>query len=63
MALFSDDSLHMEMQSKGSFWLQKNFYGVDISALYPQAVNSYFSQVSFCTGARGEVSQVLYLWS
>ena len=56
VALFSDDALHMEMQSKSTFWLQRNFYGVDISSLYPHSVNDYFSQVSKHTTHRSSTS-------
>ncbi|GFH20087.1 uncharacterized protein HaLaN_17156, partial [Haematococcus lacustris] len=45
VAAFSDEVLHLEMCSKGHFWCQNQFFGVDLSPLYSQAVDSYFSQV------------------
>ncbi|GFH32903.1 methyltransf_25 domain-containing protein, partial [Haematococcus lacustris] len=39
------------MCSKGHFWCQNQFFGVDLSPLYSQAVDSYFSQVLVSTCA------------
>lgn len=44
-ALFSDSFLFMEVQTKASFWLQQNYFGVDITRLHTPATNGYFSQV------------------
>mmetsp|Transcript_3043 Transcript_3043/g.7591 ORF Transcript_3043/g.7591 Transcript_3043/m.7591 type:complete len:571 (-) Transcript_3043:541-2253(-) len=44
-AAFSDEVLHAEVATKAVFWTQNNFYGVDVTPLYPSAVDSYFGQV------------------
>ena len=45
VAPFSDEPLFQELTAKAAFWLQPNFYGVDISALHAAALKDYFSQV------------------
>ena len=45
MALFSDDNLYQEILSKATFWLQQNFYGVNLTSLHTEALNQYFTQV------------------
>ncbi|KAG1670298.1 hypothetical protein FOA52_003648 [Chlamydomonas sp. UWO 241] len=44
-AAFSDDVLYNEVLSKSFFWMQPNFYGVDITSLQADAMDSYFAQV------------------
>ena len=46
VAPFSDEALFQELNAKAAFWLQPDFYGVDISVLHSAAVKDYFSQVS-----------------
>ena len=46
VAPFSDEALYSELQGKAAFWLQPDFYGVDISCLHAAALKDYFSQVS-----------------
>ena len=43
LAPFSDAPLWSETMAKARFWLQEDFYGVDISALYAQAREEVFS--------------------
>ena len=45
MALFSDEVLYAEIAAKSSFWLQQNYYGVNITHLHAPSVDGYFSQV------------------
>ena len=44
-APFSDEVLYQELHSKAAFWMQPDFYGIDITALHSAAVKEYFSQV------------------
>lgn len=44
-ALFSDGLLYSEILSKAAFWLQQQYFGIDITQLHSPAVSSYFSQV------------------
>ncbi|KAG2482538.1 hypothetical protein HYH03_018529 [Edaphochlamys debaryana] len=44
-ALFSDEVLYQEIATKSSFWLQPQFYGVDVTALHGAATEGYFGQV------------------
>ena len=44
-AAFTDDVLFSELAQKAVFWQQRNFFGVDLSALHSPAVEGYFSQV------------------
>jgi histone-arginine methyltransferase CARM1 len=44
-AAFSDEFLYQEVLGKAYFWVQPNFYGVDVTSLYNAAVDSYFAQV------------------
>ena len=46
VAPFSDEALYGELQGKAAFWLQPDFYGVDISCLHAPALKDYFSQAS-----------------
>lgn len=41
---FSDTDIYNEQLSKCEFWRSKDFYGVDLSDLYYQAVSEKFSQ-------------------
>ena len=45
LAPFFDNVLHSEIMSKSQFWLQKNFYGLDLSSLFDSATSAYFEQV------------------
>ena len=45
-APFSDEVLYQELHSKAAFWMQPDFYGIDITALHSAAVKEYFSQAS-----------------
>ena len=45
-AAFTDDVLFSELAQKAVFWQQRNFFGVDLSALHSPAVEGYFSQVT-----------------
>jgi len=45
VAAFSDEVLFNEVLAKAQFWVQPNFYGVDVTSLYNSAVDSYFAQV------------------
>ncbi|GMH39299.1 hypothetical protein BSKO_07197 [Bryopsis sp. KO-2023] len=45
VAAFSDEVLHNELLTRAAFWMQENFYGVNVSSLHKEAVNQYFSQV------------------
>eukprot|EP00955_Chlamydomonas_euryale_P050655 354622-Chlamydomonas_euryale.AAC.8 len=44
VAAFSDHVLYNEVLAKSCFWMQPNFYGVDVSSLQPAAMESYFAQ-------------------
>lgn len=44
VAPFSDESLYLEQYNKANFWYQKNFHGVDLSVLHPEAMTEYFRQ-------------------
>ncbi|PNY09870.1 putative histone-arginine methyltransferase 1.3-like protein [Trifolium pratense] len=44
MAPFSDEYLFVEIASKGLFWQQQNYYGVDLTPLHGTAFQGYFSQ-------------------
>lgn len=37
--------LYQEILSRATFWLQSNFYGVDLTSLHQDALNQYFTQV------------------
>uniref|UniRef100_K3WWL9 type I protein arginine methyltransferase n=1 Tax=Globisporangium ultimum (strain ATCC 200006 / CBS 805.95 / DAOM BR144) TaxID=431595 RepID=K3WWL9_GLOUD len=41
---FSDDSIYREQMSKVAFWQQRDFYGLDLSAMHARAVENHFSQ-------------------
>jgi len=43
--LFTDDVLYQEILSKATFWLQQNFYGVDLTVLHSDSLQQYFAQV------------------
>jgi histone-arginine methyltransferase CARM1 len=45
LAPFYDEVLHQEVTCKSNFWLQKNFYGLDLCPLHGEASASYFQQV------------------
>ena len=51
VAPFSDEVLYQELHAKAAFWMQPDFYGIDISALHGAAVKEYFSQASAGAGA------------
>ena len=42
-APFSDEVLYQELHSKAAFWMQPDFYGIDITALHSAAVKECFS--------------------
>ncbi|XP_073393501.1 probable histone-arginine methyltransferase CARM1 isoform X1 [Physcomitrium patens] len=44
MAPFRDELLYGEIANKALFWQQKNYYGVDLTALRDKAFQGYFSQ-------------------
>lgn len=44
-AAFSDETLYAELVNKAAFWLQGNFYGVNVAGLHGDALSGYFSQV------------------
>ncbi|KEH37264.1 histone-arginine methyltransferase, putative [Medicago truncatula] len=44
MAPFSDEYLFVEIASKGLFWQQQNYFGVDLTPLHKTAFQGYFSQ-------------------
>lgn len=44
MSPFSDESIYREQMGKVAFWQQRDFYGLDLSALRAQAVDNHFSQ-------------------
>ena len=44
MALFSDEILYAEILGKAAFWLQYQYFGVDITSLHAPSVAGYFSQ-------------------
>lgn len=48
VAAFTDEVLYNEVLAKAYFWMQPSFYGVDVTSLQPDAVDSYFSQVVLC---------------
>ena len=43
-ALFSDEILYAEILGKAAFWLQYQYFGVDITRLHAPSVAGYFSQ-------------------
>jgi len=55
VAPVSDEALYGELQGKAAFWLQPDFYGVDISCLHAPALKDYFSQAS---KARSQLNSV-----
>lgn len=44
LAPFSDDAIYREQMAKVAFWEQKDFYGLDLSAMRQRAVENHFSQ-------------------
>eukprot|EP01025_Chloroclados_australasicus_P006194 TRINITY_DN12017_c0_g2_i2.p1 TRINITY_DN12017_c0_g2~~TRINITY_DN12017_c0_g2_i2.p1 ORF type:complete len:557 (-),score=33.73 TRINITY_DN12017_c0_g2_i2:190-1860(-) len=44
-ALFSDEMLHQEIVNKAVFWCNRNFFGVDLTPLYEDSLETYFRQV------------------
>ncbi|XP_070712051.1 histone-arginine methyltransferase CARM1-like [Pempheris klunzingeri] len=44
LAPFSDEQLYFEHYARASFWQQRNFYGVNLSALHTAAVDEFFRQ-------------------
>nr|XP_046238440.1 histone-arginine methyltransferase CARM1-like [Scatophagus argus] len=44
LAPFSDEQLYFEHYARASFWQQRSFYGVDLSALHSPAVDEFFKQ-------------------
>lgn len=44
MAPFSDEYLFVEIANKALFWQQQNYFGVDLTSLYGEAFQGYFSQ-------------------
>ena len=45
MAAFSDEVLHAEIVAKANFWLETNYFGIDLSSLHSAASAGYFQQV------------------
>jgi len=45
VAPFYDDVLHSELAAKSHFWLQKNFYGINLSSLFEKANDNVYQQV------------------
>lgn len=41
---FSDETIYREQMSKVAFWQQRDFYGLDLSAMRARAVENHFSQ-------------------
>ncbi|XP_044044488.1 histone-arginine methyltransferase CARM1 isoform X2 [Siniperca chuatsi] len=44
LAPFSDEQLYFEHYARASFWQQRSFYGVNLSALHSVAVDEFFRQ-------------------
>ncbi|KAM9328785.1 histone-arginine methyltransferase CARM1-like [Pholidichthys leucotaenia] len=44
VAPFSDEQLYFEHYARASFWQQRSFYGVNLSALHSAAVDEFFRQ-------------------
>ncbi|XP_037314873.2 histone-arginine methyltransferase CARM1-like isoform X2 [Pungitius pungitius] len=44
LAPFSDDQLYFEHYGRASFWQQRSFYGVNLSALHSATVDEFFRQ-------------------
>ncbi|XP_049425897.1 histone-arginine methyltransferase CARM1-like [Epinephelus fuscoguttatus] len=44
LAPFSDEQLYFEHYTRATFWQQKSFFGVNLSALYTAAVDEFFKQ-------------------
>ncbi|XP_041822087.1 histone-arginine methyltransferase CARM1-like [Chelmon rostratus] len=44
LAPFSDEQLYFEHYARASFWQQRGFYGVNLSALHSPAVDEFFKQ-------------------
>ncbi|XP_059183625.1 histone-arginine methyltransferase CARM1 [Centropristis striata] len=44
LAPFSDEQLYFEHCTRATFWQQRNFYGVNLSALHSAAVDEFFTQ-------------------
>uniref|UniRef100_A0A3Q0TB31 type I protein arginine methyltransferase n=1 Tax=Amphilophus citrinellus TaxID=61819 RepID=A0A3Q0TB31_AMPCI len=44
VAPFSDEQLYFEYYARASFWHQRSFYGVNLSALHSAAVEEFFRQ-------------------
>uniref|UniRef100_A0A4W6DTM2 Histone-arginine methyltransferase CARM1 n=1 Tax=Lates calcarifer TaxID=8187 RepID=A0A4W6DTM2_LATCA len=44
LAPFSDEQLYFEHYAQASFWQQRSFYGVNLSALHSAAVDEFFRQ-------------------
>ncbi|KAM6893537.1 histone-arginine methyltransferase CARM1-like [Xenentodon cancila] len=44
LAPFSDEQLYFEHYARASFWQQRSFYGVNLSALHGAAVDEFFKQ-------------------
>ncbi|XP_076027709.1 histone-arginine methyltransferase CARM1-like [Genypterus blacodes] len=44
LAPFSDEQLYIEHHARASFWQQRSFYGVNLSALHAVAVDEFFRQ-------------------
>ncbi|CAJ1087172.1 histone-arginine methyltransferase CARM1-like [Xyrichtys novacula] len=44
LAPFTDEQLYFEHHARASFWQQRNFYGVNLSALHGPAVDEFFRQ-------------------
>ncbi|XP_070813863.1 histone-arginine methyltransferase CARM1 [Chaetodon trifascialis] len=44
LAPFSDEQLYFEHYARASFWQQRSFYGVNLSALHSAAVDEFFKQ-------------------
>ncbi|XP_026157712.1 histone-arginine methyltransferase CARM1 [Mastacembelus armatus] len=42
LAPFTDEQLYFEHYTQASFWQQRNFYGVNLSALHSAAVDEFF---------------------
>ena len=48
VAAFSDANLYAEVANKSFFWMQPNFYGIDLTCLQKDAAAGYFTQVCSC---------------
>ncbi|XP_038571642.1 histone-arginine methyltransferase CARM1-like isoform X2 [Micropterus salmoides] len=44
LAPFSDEQLYFEHYARASFWQQRSFYGVNLTALHSVAVDEFFKQ-------------------